>query len=78
MLLTTFTVSNTLDDTNPGSLRYAITQSNSTPGPNLITFAIPGTGVHTISPTSRRCRRSPARATIDGTTQPVFAGTPDH
>ncbi|MBV8384473.1 MAG: hypothetical protein JOZ63_17965, partial [Planctomycetaceae bacterium] len=52
MLLTTFTVSNTLDDTNPGSLRYAITQSNSTPGPNLITFAIPGTGVHTISPTT--------------------------
>ena len=52
LLLTTFTVSNTLDDTNPGSLRYAITQSNSTPGPNLITFAIPGTGVHTISPTT--------------------------
>ena len=76
LLLATFTVSNTLDDTNPGSLRYAITQSNSTPGPNLITFAIPGTGVHTISPTTSELPPITKAATIDGTTQPGFAGTP--
>jgi hypothetical protein len=43
-----FTVTNT-NDTGTGSLRQAITDANSMGG-GTITFNIPGTGVHTISP----------------------------
>ncbi len=57
---TTFTVTDTLDDTNPGSLRYAITQANTiAPYPAVIVFSNTtngGTqtnfydgGVHTIT-----------------------------
>ena len=64
---------------NPGadgviSLREALLASNNTPGPNLITFSI-GTGLQTINITSAL----PAvlqPASIDGTTQPGFSGTP--
>jgi murein DD-endopeptidase MepM/ murein hydrolase activator NlpD len=70
----TFVVSVT-DDSGPGSLRDAITQSNATPiGTNVIDFNI-GTGVQTISLLSAL----PAvtrQVTIDGTSQPGFAGTP--
>ena len=45
------TVTNT-NDSGPGSLRQAILNANATPGVQTITFAIPGAGVHTISPTS--------------------------
>ncbi len=78
LLLATFTVRNTLDnpnDPNPDSLRYAITQSNLTPGSNDIKFAIPGTGVHTISLTGA-LPSIMVPVTIDGTTQPGFADTP--
>ena len=41
------TVTN-LMNSGPGSLRQAIQSANSLPGPDLIQFNIPGTGVHTI------------------------------
>ncbi len=49
----TFTVTNT-NDSGPGSLRMAITDANSHPNidldvPDMIAFAIPGAGVHTIT-----------------------------
>src|SRR5215472_12887811 len=53
----------------PGSLRKAIVDANSNPGPDSITFNIPGSGVHTIAPISPL----PAITdplTIDGYTQP--------
>jgi uncharacterized repeat protein (TIGR01451 family) len=40
VLLATFMVTNTNDDTNMGSLRWAIGQSNATPGGNTIDFDI--------------------------------------
>ena len=50
-LLTTFTVMDTFDDDNPGSLRYEIGQLDSDPDPAMdtIDFAIPGTGPFTIN-----------------------------
>jgi hypothetical protein len=73
-LPSTFTVTNTNDDTNMGSLRWAITQANATAGPNLIDFQI-GTGAQSIA------ILSPLPAItlpvlIDGTTQPGFKGKP--
>ncbi|MEO5719159.1 MAG: hypothetical protein ABIR29_11370 [Chthoniobacterales bacterium] len=52
----TFTVVNA-DDSGPGSLRIAITDANAHPNidldvPDVIAFAIPGAGVHTITPIS--------------------------
>src|SRR5262252_1102809 len=45
----TFTVTNT-DDSGAGSLRQAILDSDANPGSNTIAFNIPGSGVHTITP----------------------------
>ena len=73
-LLSTFTVVNTNDDGNPGSLRWAIGQVNSDPAatsasPDTIAFNIPGGGLHTISPLSDLpVVTSPV--IIDGFTQP--------
>src|SRR5947209_1266892 len=72
LLLANFIVSNTGDDPNlgSGSLRSAILQSNAaTPGPNTIHFAIPGTGVQTISPTLALPTITDS-VVIDGYTQP--------
>ncbi|HEY6940912.1 right-handed parallel beta-helix repeat-containing protein [Dokdonella sp.] len=48
---TTFSVTST-DDSGPGTLRQAILDANANAGADTIAFAIPGSGVHTISPTS--------------------------
>ncbi|MBU1669536.1 MAG: right-handed parallel beta-helix repeat-containing protein [Actinobacteria bacterium] len=47
----TYLVTNT-DNSGPGSLRQAIDDANSNPGEDTINFDIPGSGPHTISPTS--------------------------
>src|ERR1017187_1222206 len=62
-------------DSGAGSLRQAISDANSTPGANLITFNIPGSGVHTISTFSALPTLTNS-ITIDGTTQPGYAGAP--
>ena len=78
----TFTVDSTGDesDANTGdnvcqtaggtcTLRAAIEQANATAGADTIAFAIPGSGVHTITPQSVLTAVVDA-ATIDGYTQP--------
>ena len=67
-------VTNT-NDSGAGSLRQAIIDANANAGINTITFNITGAGVHTISPTSALPAVTDA-VTIDGTTQPGYAGTP--
>jgi len=74
-------VTNT-NDSGPGSLRDAITQANSNPGPDSITFNIPvedggynaGTGVWTITPNSFLPGITDEGLVIDGTTQAEFTG----
>jgi titin len=62
-----------VNDIGPGSLRQAILSSDATgPGPNVIDFAVPGPGVHTISPGSPLPSLT-VPAVIDGTSQPGFA-----
>jgi titin len=70
----TFLVTSTADS-GTGSLRQAILDANATPEENTITFDVNDGGVQTIRPTSAL----PAitrPVTIDGTTQPGFAGSP--
>ena len=57
------------------SLREAIIAANSTAGANTISFNIAGAGPHTIAVTSALPTLTDA-VTIDGTTEPDFAGTP--
>jgi hypothetical protein len=71
---TTFTVTNT-NDSGPGSLRDAINQANQNPGPDVINFNIPGAGPQVIQSLQDLPAISDA-VTIDGTTQPGFAGSP--
>jgi hypothetical protein len=73
-----FVVTN-IDDGGPGSLRQAILDANANPGPDAITFEIPGSGAQTISPASPL----PAiteQVSLDATTQPTAvtcdSGTP--
>ena len=73
-LLATFTVLN-VADAGPDSLRQAITDANTTPGPDRIRFDIPGPGPFTIIPQTSLPTISDPVA-IDGTTQPGFAGRP--
>jgi hypothetical protein len=61
-------VTNT-NDSGAGSLRQAILDTNSAPGPQSISFNIPGAGVHTISPASPLPQISES-VVIDGYTQP--------
>jgi hypothetical protein len=68
----TFTVTNT-NDSGPGSLRQAITDANNA-GSGTVAFSI-GSGVHTIIPLSVFPDVA-AGVTIDGSTQPGYAGTP--
>ena len=71
----TFTVTST-NDSGPGSLRQAILDANANPGPDTIAFNIPGTGVHTIRPTTALDPIFEA-VTIDGYTQPGSAVNTD-
>ena len=58
----TFTVTNT-NDSGAGSLRQAILSANGTPGLDTIQFAIPGSGVQTITlSTPLGCRTASADA----------------
>ena len=63
-----FLVTNNTDG-GPGSLRQAILNANANPGLDTIDFAIPGAGVHTISPTSALPGITDP-VVIDGYTQP--------
>jgi titin len=71
----TFTVANN-NDAGPGSLRAAILQANARPGPDTITFNIPGAGEALLINLSSPLPAVTDRVAIDGTTQPDFAGEP--
>src|SRR4051812_25174957 len=61
-------VANT-NDSGTGSLRQAILNSNANAGLDEICFSIPGSGLHTISPTTDLPNIT-GPVTIDATTQP--------
>ncbi len=63
-----FTVTNT-NDSGAGSLRQAITDANNSAGADTVKFSIPGSGVKTISLSSKLPDITEA-VTIDGYTQP--------
>jgi len=70
----TFTVTNTAD-TGAGSLRQAILDANGAAGADTIDFNIPGTGPFLIQPVTLLPPLA-GETTLDGTTQPGYAGTP--
>src|SRR5262249_14246201 len=72
---TTYTVTLATDTGANNELRWAINKANTHPGADVIDFAIPGAGVHTITLTSALPAITDA-VTIDGTTQPGYAGSP--
>ncbi|MBI3952270.1 MAG: hypothetical protein HY314_17610 [Acidobacteria bacterium] len=71
--MATFTVTNT-NNSGAGSLRQAILGANASPGADMINFSV-GSGGKTINLTSALPTITDA-VTIDGTTQPGFAGEP--
>ena len=73
MMPSTFTVTDT-SDSDAGSLRQAILNSNATPGSNTIDFNI-GTGARTISLLSALPAIT-VPVLLDGTSQPGFTGAP--
>ncbi len=76
-LLSTFVVSNTSDAAVPAqnSLRWAIDQVNADSAPDRIQFAIPGSGIQSISLTSTLPPITNS-VVIDGTSQPNYNGSP--
>ena len=66
-------MTNTNDDTNAGSLRWAITEANKTDAADKIVFKI-GSGAQTIAVTGGLPNISKP-VSIDGTTQPGFTGS---
>lgn len=72
----TYTVTNT-NDSGAGSLRQAIIDANTTAGPNVVAFSI-GTGPQAITPLTPlpQVGADGQPVTIDGSTQPGFAGKP--
>ena len=70
----TFTVTNT-NDSGAGSLRQAMLDANANSGANTINFNLPGAAPFTITLQSDLPILTEA-VTIDGTTQPGFAGRP--
>ncbi len=78
LVAATFTVTNT-NDSGVGSLRQAITDANGAgAGPHTIAFDIPGSSVQTITLASALpiLDVSSGGVTVDGTTQPGYAGSP--
>ncbi|MCY2968958.1 MAG: right-handed parallel beta-helix repeat-containing protein, partial [Planctomycetota bacterium] len=69
-----YIVSNTADG-GTGSLRQAILDADASPGSHTISFHIPGGGTHMISPQSALPVITNS-VTLDGTTQPGYAGSP--
>ena len=57
-------------DSGYGSLREAIACANVQPGPDTITFNIPGSGPHVINPSTKLPTISGDSTVIDGTSQP--------
>lgn len=74
MLLSSFVVT-TAADSGDGSLRQAMQFADATTGASTISFAIPGKGVHSIGLLSPLPVIT-VPLTIDGTTEPGYAGTP--
>ena len=70
----TFIVTTTADS-GAGSLRQAILNANTNPGPDTITFQISGTKPFTITPSSALPLVTNT-LTIDGTTQPGYSNAP--
>jgi hypothetical protein len=68
-----FVVTN-INASGPGSLAQVITNANTTPGTQTISFNIPGGGPFIISPTALSDIVDPV--VIDGTTQPGYSGQP--
>ena len=72
----TFTVTST-GDAGAGTLRQAILDANTAAGADTIAFNITGAGVQTIALSSSLPMASVTGGlTVDGTTQPGYAGTP--
>lgn len=69
----TLVVTNTNAD-GPGSLYQALLDARAYATHSTILFDIPGSGVHTISPEQLPSMLYPT--TLDGTSQPGYAGTP--
>ena len=69
----TFTVTTTAD-TGAGSLGAAIQAANASPDLDVIAFALPGGGVHTLFPKGSITLTQPV--IFDGTTQPGWTGSP--
>ncbi|RKG89496.1 right-handed parallel beta-helix repeat-containing protein [Corallococcus terminator] len=74
LLAATFTVTSTADS-GAGSLRTALTSANAAAGADTIAFNIPGAGIRTIVVLSALPTVTDT-VTIDGTTQPGYAGVP--
>lgn len=74
-LLSSFVVTSATDGTGPNSLRWAITQADSSGSASEITFDISSSGPVTIELESVLPVIS-VPITIDGTTEPGFSGTP--
>lgn len=76
-LLSILVVTDTNDDTNPNSLRWAIEQADASTSAAAVTidFDIPGDGAQTIH-LSSPLPPIDVPVEIDGTTQPGYAGTP--
>jgi uncharacterized repeat protein (TIGR01451 family) len=71
----TFTVVTAVDSVGSGSLRDAIASANANPGPDLIVFQIPPGGPVTID-LADALPTITDPVTINGATQPGFAGKP--
>jgi len=74
LLLSTLTVTTTADS-GAGSLRQAIMDSNASTGPSVIDFNISSSGPQTITPKSALPPITNP-VTIDGTSEPGYAGQP--